>query len=90
MRRRSRDDQPAPMTLGNAWRAKVRLIVWRNSCRHPAEPDVAARRNAMAPIYPCPSRLRGSEARRAAVPTWGLLSPGSGDKRSAKETIGGR
>jgi hypothetical protein len=29
------------MTLGNAFAAKVRLIVWCKTCGHRAEPDVA-------------------------------------------------
>jgi len=33
--------ESAPMTLGQALAAKVRLIVWCKSCGHQAEPDVA-------------------------------------------------
>jgi hypothetical protein len=32
---------PAPMTLGQALLAKVRLIVWCKSCNHRDEPDIA-------------------------------------------------
>ena len=37
--RRARDE--TPMTLGQAARARVRLIVWCKSCRHEARPDPA-------------------------------------------------
>jgi hypothetical protein len=33
--------EPEPMTLGQAFAAKVRLIVWCKSCGHQAKPDVA-------------------------------------------------
>src|ERR1700680_3249849 len=39
--RSQRDHESAPMTLGQALAAKVRLIVWCKSCGHQAEPDVA-------------------------------------------------
>lgn len=42
MRRSRRDDQPQPLTLGQAVKAHVHLIVWRKACRHQAaDPDVA-------------------------------------------------
>jgi len=31
----------APMTLGNAAAAHVRVIVWRKACQHQVEPDPA-------------------------------------------------
>jgi hypothetical protein len=38
----SRDKgESAPMTLGQAVAAHVRLIVWCKSCNHRAEPDIA-------------------------------------------------
>src|SRR6266581_4713789 len=33
----------APLTLGQAFTAQVRLIVWCKACGHRAEPDVAER-----------------------------------------------
>jgi hypothetical protein len=33
--------ESAPMTLGQALTAQVRLIVWCKSCDHRAEPDIA-------------------------------------------------
>jgi hypothetical protein len=36
-----REGEAAPMTLGQALAAEVRLIVWCNSGRHQAEPDIA-------------------------------------------------
>jgi hypothetical protein len=30
-----------PMTLGNAAKAELRLIVWCRSCKHQVEPDLA-------------------------------------------------
>ena len=37
---RRREGEPAPMTLGQALAAKVRLIVRRKACGHRAEPAV--------------------------------------------------
>jgi hypothetical protein len=36
-----RKEGVAPMTLGQALAAKVRLLVWCKCCWHQAEPDVA-------------------------------------------------
>jgi hypothetical protein len=41
MKRKRRDGESAPMTLGQALGAKVRLIVWGKTCQHQAEPDIA-------------------------------------------------
>ena len=41
MRRNRSEGESAPMTLGQALAAQVRLIVWCKSCWHRAEPDVA-------------------------------------------------
>jgi YgiT-type zinc finger domain-containing protein len=41
MRRKRSEGESAPMTLGGALSAKVRLIVWCKACGHRAEPDVA-------------------------------------------------
>jgi hypothetical protein len=41
MAQSKRDHESAPMTLGQALAAKVRLIAWCKSCGHQAEPDVA-------------------------------------------------
>jgi hypothetical protein len=34
-----KSDSGPPMTLGNAARARVRLIVWCKACQHQVEPD---------------------------------------------------
>jgi hypothetical protein len=41
MRRNRSDGDTAPLTLGQALKAQVRLIVWCKACGHRAEPDVA-------------------------------------------------
>jgi len=41
MRRKRGDGDTAPLTLGQALTAQVRLIVWCKACGHRAEPDVA-------------------------------------------------
>src|SRR6476646_2118811 len=41
MPRSSRESESEPLTLGQALAAHVRLIVWRKSCNHHAEPDIA-------------------------------------------------
>jgi hypothetical protein len=41
MRRKRREGESAPMTLGQALAAKVRLLVWCKACGHRAEPDIA-------------------------------------------------
>ncbi len=41
MRRNRSEGEAAPMTLGQALAAKVRLIVWCKACGHRADPDVA-------------------------------------------------
>ena len=41
VRRNRSEGESAPMTLGQALAAQVRLIVWCKSCWHRAEPDVA-------------------------------------------------
>src|SRR5712691_3163997 len=41
MRRNRNDGDTAPLTLGQALTAQVRLIVWCKACGHRAEPDVA-------------------------------------------------
>ena len=49
-----------PMTLGNAAAAHVRLIVWRKTCGHQAEPDaaeMAARYSADTPVLDWRERL---------------------------------
>ena len=53
---RMRSDTGPSMTLGNAARARVRLIVWCKACQHQIEPDPAE----MAERY-------GAEM---AVPDW--------------------
>ena len=48
------------MTLGNAARARVRLIVWCKVCRHKVEPDpaeMAARYGAGTPVLDWRERL---------------------------------
>src|SRR6266536_870249 len=41
MRRKRNDGDTAPVTLGQARTAQVRLIVWCKACGHRAEPGVA-------------------------------------------------
>src|SRR5207302_8667550 len=41
MRRKRSDGDIAPLTLGKALTAQVRLIVWCKACGHRAEPEVA-------------------------------------------------
>jgi hypothetical protein len=41
MRLKRSEGESAPMTLGQALAAKVRLIVWCKACGHRAEPAVA-------------------------------------------------
>src|SRR6266699_779427 len=41
MRRNRSGGETAPLTLGQALTAQVRLIVWCKACGHRAEPDVA-------------------------------------------------
>jgi hypothetical protein len=41
MRRKRSDGDTAPLTLGQALTAQVRLIVWCKACGHRAEPNVA-------------------------------------------------
>ncbi len=41
MTRNQSDGDTAPLTLGQALAAQVRLIVWCKACSHRAEPDVA-------------------------------------------------
>ena len=63
MRRNRSDGEPAPMTLGQALGAKVRLIVWCKGCWHRAEPDVAdqvARHGADTAVPDWARRLRCS------------------------------
>jgi len=63
MSRKRSDDEPTPLTLGQALAAKVRLIVWCKTCQHRAEPDVAdqvARYGADATVLEWASRLRCS------------------------------
>jgi hypothetical protein len=53
----------APMTLGEALAAQVRLLVWCKSCWHRAEPDVAdqvARYGADTAVTDWARRLRCS------------------------------
>jgi hypothetical protein len=63
MPRSRRDREPEPMTLGQAFAAKVRLIVWCKSCGHQAEPDVAtqvAQHGATMPVLDWARFLRCS------------------------------
>jgi hypothetical protein len=60
MRRERREGETAPMTLGQALAAKVRVIVWCNACGHQAEPDVADGTN--------PKRIRGGLGDREVGP----------------------
>ena len=64
MMARSRSEgESAPMTLGGALAAKVRLIVWCKTCQHRAEPDVAdqvARYGTDTTVIDRASRLRCS------------------------------
>ena len=48
------------MTLGNAAKAKLRLIVWCRACQHQVEPDpdeMAARYGADTPVLDWRERL---------------------------------
>src|SRR5260370_36097786 len=63
MRRNRSEGESAPMTLGRALTAQVRLIVWCKSCWHRAEPDVAdqvARYGADTAVIDWARRLRCS------------------------------
>jgi hypothetical protein len=63
MRRNRSDGESAPMTLGEALAAKVRLLVWCKKCWHRAEPDVAdqvARYGADTAVPDWAGRLRCS------------------------------
>ena len=63
MRRKRSEGESAPMTLGGALAAKVRLIVWCKTCRHQAEPAVAdqvERYGAETTVIDWASRLRCS------------------------------
>jgi hypothetical protein len=48
MRRKRSDGDIAPLTLGQALTAQVRLIVWCKACGHRAEPDIAAQGSRIA------------------------------------------
>jgi hypothetical protein len=57
------EGESAPMTLGQALDAKVRLIVWCETCQHRAEPAVAdqvARDGGDTTVIDWTSRLRCS------------------------------
>jgi len=41
MRRNRRGGESGPLTLGQALASRARLIVWRKSCGHQVEPDLA-------------------------------------------------
>jgi len=41
MATRRSEGESRPLTLGQAFAARVRLIVWCKSCNHRAEPDIA-------------------------------------------------
>ena len=61
MRRKRNEGESAPMTLGQALDAKVRLIVWCETCQHRAEPAVAdqvARDGGDTTVIDWASRLR--------------------------------
>ncbi len=63
MRRKRSEGESAPMTLGQALAARVRLIVWCKACQHRAEPDIAeqvARYGADTAVIDWASRLRCS------------------------------
>jgi hypothetical protein len=50
MRRNQRDGESAPMTLGQALAAKVRLLVWcKAACGHRADPDIAVQASGGRP-----------------------------------------
>jgi hypothetical protein len=40
MKRKRSEGESAPVTLGQAQSARVRLIVWCKSCAHRIEPDI--------------------------------------------------
>jgi hypothetical protein len=61
MRRKRSQGESAPMALGQALAAQVRLMVWCKACGHPAEPPVAdqvARYSGDTTVIDWTSRLR--------------------------------
>jgi hypothetical protein len=70
MRRKRSEGESAPMTLGQALAAKVRLIVWCKACQHRAEPaviDQVARYGADATVIDWAARLRCSACGKREV-----------------------
>jgi hypothetical protein len=62
-----------PMTLGNAAKAGVRLIVWCKKCQHQVEPDAAeqARRYGAETAVPELARAAGMlRVRLPGMSTW--------------------
>ena len=55
------------MTLGNAAKAELRLIVWSRCCEHQFEPDSPNLRGGMVDIAAWSQRL-GLEQIRAGIP----------------------
>jgi hypothetical protein len=55
---RDRESAAGPMTLGQAFAAKVRLIVWCKSCGHRAEPNVATQVAHHGSTMPVPDWAR--------------------------------
>jgi hypothetical protein len=61
------------MTLGNAAKAQVRLIIWCKACGHRIEPDVAEmveRYGADTPVIHWRGRLVCSRCAAAPTSTW--------------------
>jgi hypothetical protein len=61
--KRGQGESTAPMTLGQALAARVRVICWCKTCQHRAEPNVAdqvARYGADTPVTDWARRLRCS------------------------------
>ena len=63
MRRSRHNDEPPPLTLGQALAASVRIITWCKLCEHKFEPDVAElaeRYGATTTVIAWAKRLRCS------------------------------
>src|SRR6266481_4131197 len=72
MRRNRNDGDTAPLTLGQALAAQVRLIVWCKACGHRAEPDVpeqVAHHGAGMTVIDWAARLRCQAAVKIFLPS---------------------
>ncbi len=70
MTRNRSDGDTAPLTLGQALAARVRLIVWCKACGHRAEPDVAeqvAHHGAGMTVIDWAARLRCQDCGERSV-----------------------